>query len=71
MTLSEAKRAEAALKSYQFKALLSVLTTEQREQYNAYIQEHLPDLKATLVKFLAPHNAEDIISDIKKLKSIG
>ncbi|WP_199119208.1 hypothetical protein [Pedobacter sp. ASV28] len=66
LTPSEVKRANAVLKSYQFKALLSILSKEQREQYDSYIQEHLPDLKATLEKFLARYDAEDIVRQLKK-----
>ncbi|MGE6221147.1 hypothetical protein ACQKCH_15070 [Nubsella zeaxanthinifaciens] len=65
LTPSQVKRANGALKGYQFKALLSVLSKEQKEQYNSYIQEHLPDLKANLEKFLAPHDAADIVAQIK------
>jgi len=61
MTKYQAKSTESVLKSYQIKALLSILTGEQKQQYNAYIQERLPDLKAELGKILAPHEAEDIV----------
>ncbi|WP_231464267.1 MULTISPECIES: hypothetical protein [unclassified Pedobacter] len=71
MTPKEAKKAEQTYQEYRFKALLSVLTDEQREQFDIYMKEHLPELKTTIAKFLAPHDAELIISEFKKVKKFG
>ncbi|WP_343533940.1 hypothetical protein [Pedobacter sp.] len=54
MTVKEGKRTKQAFQEYRFKALLSVLTDEQREHFNVYIKEHLTDYKSTISKLLAP-----------------
>lgn len=71
MTSAQAKRAKEAYEDYRFKALLSVLTDEQRVQFEAYMKEHLPDLKTTLMKFLAPQDAEDIMKQLRKVGNFG